>query len=383
MHLKSFEYSELADTPRAWSVSKFQLENLNLFVGRNASGKTRLLNCIAALSSLLQRKPDKLFESGDWKVCFEHKGQTFRYNLTLKDRTVARETLELDGRKLLERRANGTGKIWFERLSQFVELDIPTDSVAAFHRRDKKQHPFLEPLAAWSSSVRFYPFGSEFGRQVIFAAPIDETQITASESSGQSTPDPHQVVQQYVRGWLKFQKPFDDAILRDFKAVGYDCEIVEAVHAREFSDAMPFIVDKIPVGLQVKERDLPGPTRQFDMSMGMYRTLALLIHVNYIVSAKEGTTILIDDIGEGLDFERSTALIKQLIKKCNKNIQLIMTSNDRFVMNEVDLKYWHIVNRTSSSVRILDYGTSKEVFDKFKRVGLSNFDFFAKGAYAG
>lgn len=58
-----------------------------------------------------------------------------------------------------------------------------------------------------------------------------------------------------------------------------------------------------------------------------------------------------------------------------------MTSNDRFVMNEVDLKYWHILNRSAETVRILDYANSGEKFDHFKLIGLSNFDFFSREIY--
>jgi ABC-type lipoprotein export system ATPase subunit len=48
------------------------------------------------------------------------------------------------------------------------------------------------------------------------------------------------------------------------------------------------------------------------------------------------TCVLIDDIGEGLDYERSSNLIKLLLKKMKKeSIQLIMSTNDRFVMNNI------------------------------------------------
>jgi hypothetical protein len=52
---------------------------------------------------------------------------------------------------------------------------------------------------------------------------------------------------------------------------------------------------------------------------------------------KTPATILIDDIGEGLDFDRSSRLIKLLIEiaEKNENIRLIMSTNDRFVMNAV------------------------------------------------
>ena len=116
--------------------------------------------------------------------------------------------------------------------------------------------------------------------------------------------------------------------------------------------------------------------------MGMYRALALLINLNFTVKSGQPASVIVDDIGEGLDFERSMALIKLLIKKCKrKNIQLLMATNDRFVMNEVELRYWHVVHRTGNHVKILDYQNSKKRFDDFKFLGLSNFDFFSREAY--
>jgi len=47
----------------------------------------------------------------------------------------------------------------------------------------------------------------------------------------------------------------------------------------------------------------------------MFRALSLIIQITYLkFKQKEQITILIDDIGEGLDFERANNLIKYLIK---------------------------------------------------------------------
>jgi energy-coupling factor transporter ATP-binding protein EcfA2 len=91
------------------------------------------------------------------------------------------------------------------------------------------------------------------------------------------------------------------------------------------------------------------------------------------------TTILIDDIGEGLDFERSTKLIEILIELAEKNdsIQLIMSTNDRYVMNKVPFKYWQLIDRKGSECKVYNYQNSREIFEEFKYTGLNNFDFLA------
>jgi len=131
-------------------------------------------------------------------------------------------------------------------------------------------------------------------------------------------------------------------------------------------------------GLKVKEKDLDGNTGHLEMSQGMFRALSLLCHINYACISDTYKCVLLDDIGEGLDFDRSKKLIKLIIEKAKKNnFQLIMTSNDRFVMNSVPLKYWNVLLRKRNSCKVLNYKNSKPIFDEFEFTGLNNFDFFS------
>jgi hypothetical protein len=91
---------------------------------------------------------------------------------------------------------------------------------------------------------------------------------------------------------------------------------------------------------------------------------------------------LIDDIGEGLDFERSSAMIELLIKKAETGlVQLIMTTNDSFVMNGVPLDYWSVIERKPGLAKLHNIHNSKPIFNDFKFIGLNNFDFFETQFY--
>jgi len=115
----------------------------------------------------------------------------------------------------------------------------------------------------------------------------------------------------------------------------------------------------------------------------MFRALSLIIQVNYSLLAGKPSCILIDDIGEGLDFERSSELIKILIEKAKSGaVQIIMTTNDRFVMNGVPLEYWSVIDRQAGLVKLHNIQNSKDIFEEFKFTGLNNFDFFSTGFYA-
>jgi hypothetical protein len=148
---------------------------------------------------------------------------------------------------------------------------------------------------------------------------------------------------------------------------------------KEVQLAMPSI-------LFIQEEDIKDKIFQQDISQGMFRVLSLIIQIKYLeYELNSGTTILIDDIGEGLDYERATKLIQYIIKKAEKledNIQLIMTTNDRFTMNNVPLEYWIIIDKNSNGkISFYTEKTHSEIFNKFQRIGLSNFDFFSSEYY--
>lgn len=104
--------------------------------------------------------------------------------------------------------------------------------------------------------------------------------------------------------------------------------------------------------------------------------------LNYSIFADLPSCILIDDIGEGVDYTRSTALIELLISKVEgTQMQLIMSTNDQFVMDAVPLKYWLVIKRSTGKAKIYNYLNNKKLFDSFKFTGLSNFDFFSSNYY--
>jgi uncharacterized protein YydD (DUF2326 family) len=131
-----------------------------------------------------------------------------------------------------------------------------------------------------------------------------------------------------------------------------------------------------PIVLGIKEDGVDGDIDQSEMSQGMYRVLALLIQVKYSHLANRAHCILVDDIGEGLDFERSTILINLLRRKAqHAKFQLIMTTNDQFVMNHVPLEEWSVLQRQGQQVVVRNVENSKKDFQEFRFIGMSNFSF--------
>ena len=380
MRLKSIDYSQYQGTEREWNLTGLTLGPVNLVVGKNATGKSRTLNIINGLAHLLcgKKKPNEL-TTGSYHTTFEHDGRILHYTLEIKDRAVTKEVFKDGDRELLKRGAGGAGKIFHEQQNQHFDFQSPESESAVVTRVDKIQHSFLEPLAEWGGGVRHYDCGGTMGRPVIALLVKDGPQPDPTDANA--------VIALFRKAEQDFPVAFTEAVRKDMNEIGYDVEAIGVMTPTDVQIYAPTYAPVNPVILYAKERDLPTVTQQTDMSQGMFCALAVLIHVNYAAIASRPNCIIIDDIGEGLDFDRSLGLIEVVQRRtAESDVQLLMATNDRFVMNNVPLKAWSVLRRSGGRVRVMNYGNSKAIFDDFKFTGLSNFSFlemdFAEGSLA-
>ena len=375
MKLDSIRFTEFGGKPQEWVLDQIHLDAVNLIVGKNASGKSRLLTIISSLAKLLSAPLQVMFQSGEYHACFSIGNHTYEYDLNYEDKLVIKEVFSKDGRILLKRGPDGAGTIWAERIGQDIEFETPKEQIAARIKRDAIQHPFFEDLHTWATRLRHYEFGTPFGRDRVFLIPMQTP--TLDEVNRPEVTDPNEVTKLYSRAFEEFGPEFDRHILRDLESLGYRCNDVGA----ELAD--PKVIQGPPIAvLFVKEVELETKTTQFVMSQGMFRALSLVIHLNYCVFRKEPRTILIDDIGEGLDFSRAHSFIALLISRAvENNLQLIMTTNDRFVMNGVPLQYWGVISRSKGRVQVINKRNSPKIFEEFEELGLNNFDFFSSNFF--
>ncbi len=126
-----------------------------------------------------------------------------------------------------------------------------------------------------------------------------------------------------------------------------------------------------------QEAGLEKQVNQRDMSQGMFRAFSVLVQLNYYTLCGEKGMVIIDDIGEGLDFSRAKLLVALLIRKAKaEGIQLLMSTNDSFIMNAVDIEHWAVIMREGNKISLFNYENSREIFEEFKFTGLNNFDFY-------
>ena len=352
MTLKEFSYSEFdSKSPRHWELENFALNNINLFVGDNASGKSRTLKYIFLLSRILLSSKYHLI-SGNYIAIFEDDGKKLTYELSFKDGKIEFE------------------KFYSEEIVFVNRSNIPEEELIST-RRDELQFPFLEKLFKWASNIRHFRFSKEEEKQRLILIESNRP-LTSGHNQNNLA---NQAIEVFRNGKAKYKEEFINKIIADFNTIGYDIKNIDFGTLHSIQIDSP-IANRV-VGLRVFEQDRQGTTDQNEMSDGMFRALSLIIHYNYYQLTKQSLTVLVDDIGEGLDYARSTKLIKLLIEKSlDSNIQLIMSSNDKFVLNNTDLRYWQVVNRIGNQVKIYNYNNSKEKFENFKFTGLNNFDFY-------
>ncbi|RPI82676.1 MAG: ATP-binding protein [Nitrosopumilales archaeon] len=378
MKLTKIVYVELEGTPYEWRLEESTFDEINLIVGKNAIGKSRTISIINGLAAILSRVKKISWLSGNYQVEFDNMGKLIRYELEYKDRVVTHEKLVVNGDTKLIRGKDGTGYIRAEELDiDGMKFQIPTDEVAAYSRRDMIQHPFLEALNKWGSSNYLFYFGTDLGKSRL-GLPFGESMVGLKSSLYLPKNNPDVIVYVLLHGLDKYGTRYAKTIIKDMRQIGYDIDMVGV----ETPSNLIIEDGPIPIGIFVKERDLPSNTNQTQMYQGMFRALSVFIQINFAILDSKPSCFMIDDIGEGLDFARSSSLIKCLIQKSKKHkIQLIMTTNDRFVMNAVPLEYWIILHRSGCRVRSFNDRNSHDMFEQFRYTGLNNFDLFTSNFF--
>jgi len=376
MSLKSLSYTEFENDPQHWKLDQCDFSQINLIVGRNATGKTRLMNVINGLCKILSARTTEAFQSGTYQTEIALSGKVYSLCLEFANGQVIKESLKVDKDERLTRDADGKGKIYYEQEGKFIEFQVPPTAIAIQQRRDELQHPFVVELSKWARGCQAYLFGSSLGKDRVVGLASLEVLLEKQEGHG----DVESPISTYTKAFNQYGEAFDKAVIRDMGQLGYNLTEVGMDDMRQFP--LQLNLSEPLFGMFVREKDRDAKLPQMYMSQGMFRALALVIHINVASFGKQRTLVLVDDIGEGLDFERSASLIDVLTRHAKEtDLQIIMTTNDRFVMNRVPLEYWSLLRRTGATVHAYTERNCPKEFAEFKYMGLSNFDFFTSATF--
>lgn len=384
MKLEKLTYTEFEALPGEWTLTDCTFGAINLVVGKNATGKTRMLNVLRGVAILISESNVLEIGEGKYSIELSHNNQTFVYSLEHHNKSVFFEELKIDNVVHLTRSEDGKGVIKALQIGQDIQFKTETNRLAVVAKRDSIQHPYIDDLYLWAQGIAKLDFGSSLGKDQLIIKPGELRNLGAETKL--NIKDTDKVVGIFMQGEKDFGSEFKDAVLSDMRFIGYDIGDVGVDSFDDVSIVAPKFLSSLsinsPSGIYVTESDIKTRIIQLSMSQGMFRALSLFVQFNYGLLSKKITCLLIDDIGEGLDYSRSSTLVNRLIEKVeHSSMQLIMTTNDRFIMNAVPLDYWIILSRAGGAVVNLNYRNSKEMFDEFQNTGLNNFDLLTTGYY--
>lgn len=304
MRLEQFSYWEQKGPDEEWQIEGLVFGEFNLLVGRNATGKTRLLKAIARAAA------EKSGEATGFV------GST-RFQMVLPD---------------------------VRDIPEFPEAKNATGTELARWR--------VEASAQWGKRAQYFPFAGRMNLKI------------AGEDGAFARLE---LPEAYKRGENRLGAEFHERIAGWMNEVGYPVEGIEIRDSPKGGFAL---------GVKEAKRAAITPFRR--LSQGEQRTLTLLTFLALLEAEKKAATLLIDDFGEGLDFERATRATEFLVRRAPESLlQFIVATNDRYVMNTVPLEHWTVLVEEGTRTRVFNYANSQQKFDDFKFTGLNNFDFFS------
>jgi AAA15 family ATPase/GTPase len=347
MRIKSFSFES-----KDWVLQKIDLQKVNLLVGTNGTGKSKTLFWLNTLINFISSGDlSNALENGIWEISWvTNSNEILTYKLEIQEGTydfiATNESLYLENKIILQRQEDKSCIIFSEIKDEFDVFNPPIDKLALLSRRDTKAYPFVEKIIDWAKNsyeLSFSYIGN--GNELLYV-----------ESN----------YEDYPKLYSKLREKHQISILQNYNSIGFK---ISAIKYKSIGHDHFLIL---------KEEGVKAQIYQSDLSQGMSRTLCLLIYIEYLISKNKAATLLIDDLGEGLDYIRAIELGKMLFKLCQENdIQLVATSNDSFLMDVVNIDCWNVLTRKGKIVTALNKSNHPELFRKFKFTGLSNFDFFS------
>ena len=337
-----------------WQLLNLELSNLNLVVAKNSTGKSRTLATIDLLIKMVNQKRNLNWGS-HWNVEFvNHQNQHIAFNFATKFQAngiVTHEEIKLDGRQVLFRKKDSGEVELYNNLTKRKNTIYPPENKLTFHvNRDIRKYPYLEEIVNWAEQSYGFKFGN----------------ISPYAELNEQEYDLLTAVEDIPTLFKVLKKESKKKLIQDFNSIGYKITDIS------IQDKIEYVV------LYVKESGLNKPLPHYKLSQGMFRALAVLIYIEYLISRKKPALIIIDDLCEGLDYDKAKKLGNLIFEKCkHSEIQLVATSNDSFLMDTIDIKYWNVLKRENKIVKSLNAKNTSDLFRKFRLTGLSNFDFFS------
>ena len=333
MTVHSFEYDEYV-----WKLDTIYLDKLNLIVGKNAVGKSKTLNSMVQVARFIKGDISGILDHSCRIVFKDDDDKELVYSYKGNPSEISSESMIYDNRIIISRDSEH---------AQIKEEPVnpPTNKLVIQSQRDTNKYPEFELVMSWAEHTRGFSFSDLSSSKPYIIPSMFSEKIDFSEL------------------FMKLDEEKKKFVKDKMCELGY-----------KVTKIAPLKIDKFNL-VTLQEEGVSVPLFSPSMSNGMLRVFYIFTYIAYIAGADGAKTFLVDDMGEGLDYSRSAKLSKIMFDYCEEHgIQLIVTSNDNFLMNAIDLNFWIILQRTKGHVSAMCNKTHQEMFQKFRKMGLNNFD---------
>lgn len=343
MFLARFKYES-----SQWSLNLSGLQSQNLLVGRNAVGKSKAIKAVAEVAEIILQTAKPELRSLSVDLVLQEGADVLSYSFALVEGIVSKEEFRTkeNGESIhIITRSGNTARISEET------VNAPSDKLVIHVRRDTVKYPIIEKLISWAQGVLAFSFNEvDFGTDNATYAWIKGAQLP---------------LYGIIDTIASADNMWEEKIIKRMCQVGYPIKSLKRIAPEEFPELKVVLVQEEQVGQALYSQTI---------SKGMYRTLYTVSLLEYMVCSNKPQMLLIDDLCEGLDYDRSVSVGKMVFDFCqDAGIQLIASSNDSFLMDVIELDKWHILSREGSNVAVINKSSNPELFDDFEFTGLNNF----------
>ena len=371
MNIISYKYKDPFE--HGWEFPEIEFKKINLLVGQSGTGKTKIINTIFNLGRFVCMNE---FKRGHWKIKFEHNSKLYSWEIKSHmqqdlSEEIMYEELTIDGESTpIVKRDSG---VFLFKGALMPKLSSKQTSINIF-----KEESLIKPIFNAFSRITTRRFSTEIDEKVfeIHTIPKDFFKKMEQRPSLEELYYNFALPLNLRLYFLKtFFKDNFDTICREYKAI---FPFIKEVNIKLLGDVKIRAGEKVVIPLLKSGSNVPCAEAPVfcitehssnndivlrDLSSGMNKVLLILTD---LYSQPEETLYIIDEYENSLG-PNTLGFFQEAIDSLDSKQQVILTSHNPYIINNIPVGNWYIFNRKGQTVSVKygdklekEYGNSKQ-----------------------
>lgn len=365
LRVKKIELSEkYQDGGEYFDFDSIQLQNINLIIGPNASGKSQFFARLKFLRAIHTKRipTPSLITIFHAKVVFEDKEikEEINYELRAGPGEFIEETISSGSKEFLGINGNDLFLLNEKEGREVSFLVNKRQSVTKQIEDHKDVFPTIYKIGNFFENILFLE-ADKFDPNALAIGP---NQLIPS--------DRMENISSVILNWQKQCLNIYELLLKEYK--------------RFFPYIERFLSERVQVPhgrveiLALKEKNIRKSVLAPEMSSGMLRILCLLAlpmsrHLGQSIPNFKPSMIIIDEIDNGLDYKCTGDIIEYLEGETDF-FQIIFSSHSPIVCNFISPEKWHIFKRRASKVKVTNPSKVRETKELIEQAKASNWEIY-------